>query len=99
MASSVKKELDKLGKDLVKEIRKNALPNKKTGQLDASIEYQYTYINDDKFSIIITQMYYGEYLNNKTHYFDRAINRIVPKNIDDIIDVLTDSVLENLFKK
>lgn len=97
--SKVQKELDKLGKDLVKELKKNALPNKKTGQLDASFDYTYTYINNDKFSVIISQMFYGKYLNKKTKYYDRAVDTIVKKDIEPIIDVMIDEVLEKFLSK
>ena len=94
----IEDELDRLGKAIVNDARRLALPNKKTGTLDRSFSYDYSYINNNKFTIVISEMFYGKYLNNKTHYMDRAISQNI-KNIDTIIDIMIDEMLDKIINK
>ena len=51
MSNNVQQELDNLGKNITADAKKNALPNKKTGALDRSFNYEYTFSsNDNPFS-------------------------------------------------
>ena len=67
MSNNVQQELNKLGKNIVKDAKAGALPNKKTGQLDRSFNYEYTFSSNDKFNIVINQKYYGEYSRDITY--------------------------------
>lgn len=93
---SVQDELNRLGKAIVKDAIKLAKPNKKTGTLEKSLDYDTTYINNDKFSITIEEVHYGKYLNDKTNYMDRAIENNVPDGIESIIEVQIDELLKNI---
>ncbi len=95
----VKKELEDLGKAIVKDAKKNALPNKDTGNLDRSLSYETVFISDDKFQIVINEKYYGKFLNSGTknfkgtHYMDKAIDKNLDKGIDSIIEAITGEIL------
>lgn len=91
--SSVKDELNKLGAKIASDARKNAAPNKKSGQLDKSIKYETSIISNDKFQIIVSEKEYGKYLNNKTGYMDKAIKDNLDKGIDSIMNVITGNIL------
>lgn len=93
---SVQKELDRLGKAIVKDAIKLAKPNKKTGTLEKSLDYDTTYINNDKFSITIEEVHYGKYLNDKTNYMDKAIDKNIESGISSIIEVQIDELLKNI---
>lgn len=93
---SVQKELDRLGKAIVKDVIKFAKPNKKTGQLEKSLDYDTTIINGDKFSITIEEVHYGKYLNEKTNYMDKAIDSNISEGIQSIIEVQIDELLKNI---
>ena len=93
---SVQKELDRLGKNIVKDAIKLAKPNKKTGTLEKSLDYDTTIINGDKFSITIEEVHYGKYLNNKTNYMDKAIENNIESGIESIIEVQIDELLKNI---
>lgn len=95
---SVQKELDRLGKNIVKDAIKLAKPNKKTGQLERSLNYDTTYINNDKFSITIEEVHYGKYLNAHTQYMDKAIDKNIDEGISSIIEVQIDELLKKHIK-
>jgi hypothetical protein len=95
----VKKELEALGKAIATDAKKNALPNKDTGALDRSINYEVAYISDEKFNISINEKYYGKFLNSGhrsfkgTKYMDRAVEKNLSKGLDSIIEVMTGEIL------
>lgn len=91
---SVKKELDRLGRNIIKDAKKNAAKNKKTGTLERSLNYDTVITNDDTFTLVIEEVHYGKYLNNKTEYMDRAIERNLDKGIESIITVQIDEFLK-----
>ena len=93
---SVQDELNRLGKNIVKDAIKLAKPNKKTGTLERSLDYDTTIINGDKFSITIEEVHYGKYLNNKTNYMDKAIDKNTEEGISSIIEVQIDELLKNI---
>lgn len=93
---SVKKELDRLGRNIIKDAKKNAAKNKKTGTLERSLNYDTVITNDDTFTLILEEVHYGKYLNNKTEYMDRAIERNLDKGIESIITVQIDELLNNI---
>lgn len=84
---SVERELDKLGRNIARDAKKYARPNKKTGRLDKSIKYLVNDLGDEKFELTLSQMDYGKYLNAKTNYLDRAIDDNLDKGIDSIVEV------------
>lgn len=94
--STVRDELDRLGKSIVKDAKKNASKNKKTGRLERSLKYKTTNTGDEKFSVVIEEMYYGKYLNKKTDYMDKAIDANLDDGIESIVDVLTDEILKDI---
>ena len=94
--SSVKQELDRLGRNIIKDAKKNASKNRKTGTLERSLDYDTTYINNDKFSITIEEVHYGKYLNDKTNYMDKAISDNIDEGISSIIEVQIDELLNKI---
>ncbi len=96
MMSSIKDELDELGRKITEDAKKYALPNKKTGALDKSFKYETNFISNEKFQIVINEKYYGVYLNNKTHYMDRALKENLPKGTESIINAITGEILQSV---
>ena len=96
---TVREELDELGRKITADAKQGALKNKKTGALDKSFSYEYSFINDNQFSLVINQKYYGKYLNNKTHYMDKAIENNISKGISSIVEVLADEFLNEITNK
>lgn len=90
--ATVQDELDKLGKDIIDDAKKNAKPNKKTGKLESSLNYKTSYINDDKFTLELEEVYYGQFLNNKTGFMDNAISKNLNKGIDSIVDTFLNNM-------
>lgn len=88
MADTVNDELNRLGRQITEDARKFALPNRKTGALNNSFKFNYSYTTINKFKLNISEMYYGKYLNKKTHYMDRAIQQNLQKGIDSIVEVM-----------
>lgn len=92
-------ELDNLGGKIVRDAKRNALPNKKTGKLDRSFKASSTIDSIDSFSVTISEQHYGVYLNNKTNYMDKAINSNIDNGIDKIVDTLADDIVASIIKK
>lgn len=93
---SIESELDKIGKNIVKDAKANVAKNKDTGSLQASIRYKTNFIDDDKFNIVIEENDYGKFLNAKTHYMDKAIEKNIKNNeLDSIVNIITDDMLKN----
>lgn len=90
--SSVQRELDRLGRRIIEDAKTYARPNKKTGRLDSSLRYDTTTTGDDRFTLILEEVYYGKYLNNKTGFMDRAIDKNINDGIDSIIDIMIDDL-------
>lgn len=91
--------LENLGGTIVRDAKRNALPNKKTGKLDRSFKSR-TEIEDlGSFSVIINEQHYGVYLNHKTNYMDKAIDSNLEKGIDNIVDVLANELVASIIKK
>ena len=57
--ATVKEELDILGRKITADAKRNALPNKRTGQLDKSFNYESSFISNDNF---ITCINYSDYI-------------------------------------
>ena len=91
--ATVKQELDNLGKKITADAKKNALPNKKTGNLDKSFSYETVFLSDEKFNLVINEKFYGQFLNKKTGYMDKAIEKNIDKGIEDIINTITGEIL------
>lgn len=97
--ATVKDEIDELGKKITAEARKNALPNKNTGALDRSFSYEYAFLNDEKFNIVIFEKYYGKYLNDKTHYMDKAVAKYLNRGVEEITNVMADEFMNEIKNK
>lgn len=102
---SVKDELDELGKNIAKDAKKNALPNKKTGKLDRSIKYDYTFISNEKFQLVINEIYYGKYLNSGhdsfkgTQYMDKAIDKNLNNGVNSITNAIVGDIMNDIKNK
>lgn len=72
----------KFRNNLVKRLKKLALPNKKTGKLDKSIKG--TAVNK-KGDFNILMLYYGKYLNRDTRFIDKAVNESIKEETNRII--------------
>ena len=94
--SSIREELDELGREITRVAKQGALKNKKTGALDKSFGYETVFISEEKFQIVINEKYYGKFLNNKTHYMDKAIEETVPKGVDNIIDTIVGEIMNKI---
>lgn len=93
---SVQQELNRLGRNIINDAKKNAAKNKKTGTLERSLNYDTVITNDDTFTLVLEEVHYGKYLNNKTEYMDRAIERNLDKGIESIITVQIDELLNEI---
>lgn len=93
--SSIKKELDRLGRNIIDDAKKNASKNKKTGTLERSLNYDTDMINDDNFTLILEEVHYGKYLNNKTEFMNKAISKNLDRGINSIVDVQINKILNN----
>lgn len=96
---TVKDELDNLGKNIANDAKRLALSNKKTGALDRSIKYESAFISNDKFQVTINEKDYGQYLNKKTQYMDKAIAKNLDKSIDSIVNIITGEILNPITQK
>lgn len=93
---SVESELNKLAKKINDDARKNALPNKKTGRLDNSLNAKVKIVDDNHMIIQIEEKDYGVYLNNKTHFMDKAIEKNLNNNINPLLQSMVDDLLKDL---
>lgn len=85
--------LNKIGKDIINKARKNLRKNRDTGKLERSLDYKVKG-SGDHYQIIITQLDYGKYLNDKTKYMDKAIDDSL--DLDKITDEIIDDILKDL---
>lgn len=93
---SVQRELDRLGRRIIEDAKTYARPNKKTGQLERSLSYDTAITNEDTFTLVLEEVHYGKYLNNKTEFMDKAINRNLERGIDSIVDVQINELLKDI---
>lgn len=93
---SVQRELDKLGRRIIEDAKSYARPNKKTGTLERSLSYDTVITNDDNFTLVLEEVYYGKFLNNKTEFMDKAIDRNLDRGIDSIIEIQIDELLKDI---
>ena len=93
---SVQKELDRLGERIINDAKAYARPNRKTGTLERSFSYETTLTSEDNFTLVLEEVYYGKFLNNKTEFMDKAIRRNLNRGIDSIIEVQIDDILTSL---
>lgn len=93
---SVQRELDRLGRRIIEDAKSYARPNRKTGQLERSLSYDTVITNDDNFTLVLEEVYYGKFLNDKTEFMDKAINRNLDRGIDSIVDVQINELLNEI---
>lgn len=93
---SVQRELDRLGRNIIDDAKRLAKPNKKTGRLERSLNYDTVITNDDNFTLVLEEVHYGEFLNNKTEFMDKAIDRNLDRGIDSIIEIQIDELLKDI---
>lgn len=94
---SVKKILKQYGAKIVWDLRKGARPNKKTGTLDKSISYKVSG-KGTKNQLLISQVYYGKYLNAHTGYIDKVANKRLEELADKVAEAYVEDILEKLIK-
>lgn len=102
--TTVKDELDILGKKITADMKRLAKPHIDTGALDRSFKYESVFISDEKFNLIIYQKYYGKYLNNHMNrvgrfgpgYIDTALKNNLTNGIDSIVNVMADEFLNQI---
>jgi hypothetical protein len=92
--------------EIVQAAKKNSLPNRDTGKLHNSIKHKTAYLNDNKFTIEISMIDYGDYLNRGTrsnrgtHFLDKAIDsKVTAKSLGSIIDIIVDNMITIKSKK
>lgn len=73
--------MTKFAKNIIRRAKKNLKKNTKTGDLLKSIEYK---INGNN-RFIITQLDYGTYLEDKTHYMENAVDDSIKSHIGDLV--------------
>lgn len=93
---SVQRELDRLGRNIIDDAKRLAKPNKKTGTLERSLSYDTVITNDDNFTLVLEEVYYGKFLNNKTEFMDKAIDRNLDRGLDSIIEIQIDELLKDI---
>jgi HK97 gp10 family phage protein len=97
---TVKQELDKLGKSIVSDAIKTVPVD--TGALKASLKYETNFISNDEFQIVINEKYYGQYVDKGTRYqkaqsyMSNAIEKNLPKGIEDIVNTITGEILHSI---
>lgn len=102
--TTVKDELDILGKKITADMKRLAKPHIDTGSLDRSFKYESVFLSDEKFNLVIYQKYYGKYLNNHMNrvgrfgpgYIDTALKNNLTKGIDSIVNVMADEFLNQI---
>jgi len=102
--TTVKDELDILGKKITTDMKRLAKPHIDTGALDRSFKYESVFISDEKFNLVIYQKYYGKYLNNHMNrvgrfgpgYIGTALKNNLTKGIDSIVNVMADEFLNQI---
>lgn len=85
--ATINRELDRLGRNIIEDAKSYARPNKKTGTLERSLSYKTSVTSDDDFTLILEEVYYGKFLNDKTNFMDRAIDKNIDRGIRDIVNV------------
>lgn len=102
--ATVQQELDKLGKKIVKDAIAYPIPVD-TGALKKSLTYEFSFTNNDKFSLIFSQMFYGKYVDQGTSkmkarpYFSDAISKNVDKKgLEPIIRLQVEDIMESVLK-
>lgn len=86
--------LHNASKELEKELKKNALPSKKTGSLDKSFKSRGYEIKGDVYVIKCDANYYAKYVN--AHENAKAKN-FIDKSIKTIIDDQTDNIIKSQY--
>lgn len=93
MFMSLDSELNRIGSDIIKDAKRLVLRNKKSGDLVRSLGYEIDIKSISDFSINISELEYGKYLNNKTKYMDKAIDDNI-NNIDSLIEILLNDIIK-----
>lgn len=106
---TVNETLAVLGRDLADRMEQIvfAYRNIDTGKLLTSFEHQHTYISNDKFNIVIKQMYYGKYLNAYNNkklgyrmgHIDKAFDELLPNGLDDIVSGVLKESFEGISRQ
>ena len=100
--SDIKSDLDELGKKIVDAAKKNAPV--KTGKLKASIDYSTTVSSNDSFTLTISELSYGQFVNSGTKkmkaqpFMTKAIEDNLDGGIQDITKTITEDILSSLKK-
>lgn len=68
----------------------------KSGDLSDSINYSIQVQSDANFSVIIEELAYGEFINNRTGFMDRAIDSNLDTGVQEIEDAIITNILKDL---
>lgn len=97
--NNIELELDNIGGKIVRDAKRNALKNKKTGKLDRSFKASTEFNSIDDFSVIVSEQHYGVYLNAKTQFMDKAIKDNIENGINKIVDELANEIVNAIINK
>lgn len=95
--TTVTQQLKILGNNITKDAKKIVKSKHyDTGQLYHSIKSSIDWTSPNKFTIVISQIYYGQYVEKMDNpgYMEEAIEENIDQGIEDIINVQVDSILE-----
>lgn len=101
--SDIKTELNELGSDIIKNAKSNVPVS--SGALKKSLTYSIDYKSDDDFSVKISELSYGKFINNGTKnikaqpFLTKAINDNLDDGIKEITNTLTNNIIKNLINK
>lgn len=99
--TTVNQELDKLGRQIVADAKAYPVPVD-TGALKNSLKYQFQFMSENSFRLVISEMYYGKYVNDGTYkmparpYMTTAINKNVGPSIQSIVEVAIGELTDKL---
>ncbi len=100
--SDIRNDLDELGKKIVADAQ--AKVPVQTGKLKSSIESSTSVSSNDSFTLTISELSYGKFVNNGTKkmkaqpFMTKAIEENLDDGIKDITKTLTEDILSSILK-
>ncbi len=84
-----------LGRKIINDYRRMLRRHNDSGKLYDSVNYSVR-SNQNTIQLKITELEYGEYLNNKYNYLEPIITNEIEDSIDEIAEDLADELFDNL---
>lgn len=84
-----------LGRKIINDYRRMLRRHNDSGKLYDSVNYSVR-SNQNTIQLKITELEYGEYLNNKYNYLNPIINKEIEDSIDEIAEDLADELFDSL---